>query len=127
MTPMPLVRPIQMRFSGEQRFVLVDPLVESAAKPLDILLELVVSLILQAADAEGVRGQPRAAVLLENFQDLFPFAQAIKQRRQRADVQRVRPQPEDVAGDALQFREDGADHPRRGGASTPSSFSIVSQ
>ena len=98
--------------SGKQRFVFVHALVERLAEPLHVLFELVVSLVLQAADAERVRGEPRAAILLKDFQDLFPLAQAVKQRRQRADVERMRPQPEQVAGDALQFGEDRSNHAR---------------
>src|SRR5690348_5197691 len=58
---------------GEQGFVFIHALVEIFAESLDVLLQFVVSLVLQAADAEGMRGQPRAAILLENLQDLFAF------------------------------------------------------
>ena len=51
-------------------------------------------------------------ILLENLQDLFALAQAVEKRRQRADIQRVRAQPEQVAGDALQLGEDRANHAR---------------
>ena len=62
-----------------------------------------------------MRGQPRAAILLENLQDLFAVAEAVEQRRDRADVERVRAQPNLVAGDAAQLRQDDADvlRPRR--------------
>ena len=87
---MPLVRPTQMRFSVSSVSYSSTLLVEILAEALDIFLQLVVSLILQAADAERVRGQPRAAIFLENFQDLFALAQAIEQRRQRANIKRMR-------------------------------------
>ena len=62
-----------------------------------------------AADAEGMRRKARAAVLLENLQNLFPVAEGIEQRRHGADVERVRAQPEHVAGDAVQLGQDDAD------------------
>ena len=37
---------------------------------------------------------------------------AVKKRRQRADIQRVRPQPQQVAGDPLQLRQNRAHHTR---------------
>ena len=67
---------------------------------------------MQAADAERVGGQPRAAIFLEDFQNLFALAETIEDRRERADIERMRPEPEQVAGDALQFRENRAHHSR---------------
>ena len=78
-------------------------------KSRDVLLEAVVRLVEQAADAEGVRGEPRAAVLLENLERFFALAQAVEHRRDGADIERVRAQPQQVAGDAVQLREDHAD------------------
>ena len=77
-------------------------------KALHVLLEAVVGLVLQAADAEGVRGEPRAAVLLEDLEDFFALAQAVEHRRDGADIERVGAQPQQVAGDAVQFGEDHA-------------------
>ena len=59
-----------------------------------------------------MRGEPRAAIFFENLQDLFPLAQAVKQRRQGANVERMRPQPEQMARNPLQLRKDRSNHPR---------------
>ena len=63
---------------------------------------------MQAADAEGVGGEPRAAVLLEDLERLFALAEAVEHRRDGADIERVRAQPQQVAGDAVQLGEDHA-------------------
>ena len=97
-------------------------------KSRHLLLEPVVGLVEQAADAEGVRGQPRAAVLLEDLERLFALAQAVEHRRDGADIERVRAQPQQVAGDAVQLRENDARSTcARGGASMFSSFSTARQ
>ena len=82
------------------------------AELFDIFFKTVVGFVEQAADAKGVGGQARAAILLKDFQNFFPLAEAVEDRRHRPDIQRVRAQPEQVAGDALQLGEDGA-HPAR--------------
>ena len=73
------------------------------------LLEAGVGLVLQAADAESVRGEARAAIFLEDLENLFAIAEGVEQRRDGADIERMRAQPELVAGDAVQFGEDDAD------------------
>ena len=93
---------------GEQFFVLVHLGQEHVAEVADVLLEAVVGLVEQPADAEGVRGEARAAVLFENLERLFALAQAVEHRRDGADVERMRAQPQQVAGDAVQLREDDA-------------------
>ena len=45
--------------------------------------------------------EPRAAILLENLEDLFPVAEGVEQRGDGANVERMRSQPELVAGDAV--------------------------
>ncbi len=125
--PTPLVRPTQMRFSVSSVSYSSMLCVEVVAEALHILLEAVVGLVLQAADAEGVGGEARAAILLENFQNFFALAEAIKDRRERADIESVRPKPEQVAGDSLQLSQDRANHARAEGASVPSNFSTASQ
>ncbi len=93
-----------------------------------ILLEAVVGFVLAAADAEGMGGQARAAILLEDLQDLFAVAEAVEQRRQRADIQRVRAQPNLVAGQPVQLGQNDAQVTGAlGGASASSSFSTASQ
>jgi hypothetical protein len=69
---------------------------------------------LQPADAEGVRGQPRAAVLLEDVESFFAFAEAVEHGCDGADIERVRSQPHQVAGNAVQLGEDDAHHLRSG-------------
>ena len=93
---------------GQQRFVFVDLGRKEGQEILDVLFEAGVSLVLAAADAEGMRRQARAAIFFENLQDLFPVAEGVKQRRHRSDIERVRAQPKLVAGNALQFRQDHA-------------------
>ncbi len=60
--------------------------------------------------------EARAAILLEDLQHLFAIAEAIEQRRDGADVERVRAQPYLVAGDAAQLSQNDANvlRPRRG-------------
>ena len=98
-----------MRLFGEQFLVLIHLGQEHVAEIADVLLEAVVGLVEQAADAEGVRGEARAAVFLENLERLFALAEAVEHRRDGADIERVRAQPQQVAGDAVQLREDDAD------------------
>ena len=76
---------------------------------LHFFFEAFVSLVLQAADAEGVRGQARAAVFFENLENFFAVAEGIEQRRDGADVERVRAQPELMTGHAVQFGQNDAD------------------
>ena len=125
--PTPFVRSSQIRFVvSNSSYSSIFGLTKST-KVLHVLLESFVGFILQAADAEGMRGQPCAAIFLENLENLFPVAEGIKKRRDRADIERMRSQPKLVAGDPVQFRENDADYCARGGASTFSSFSTVSQ
>src|SRR5208282_2397357 len=94
---------------GQQLFVLVELGQEEFAKLIAILLEAVIRLVEAAADAEGVRGKAGATILLEDSQDFFSIAEAVEQRRDGADIERVCSQPNLVTGDAAQFREDDAD------------------
>ena len=79
-----------------------------------LILETFIQLVLRAADAEHVRGQARAAVVLEDLQNLFALAEAVQEGRDGAEVDRVRSQPEQVAGDPVQLRHDHADVLRAG-------------
>ena len=100
---------------GQQFLVFIHFGQEPVAELLDLLLETVVGLVQQPADAEGVGGEPRAAVLLENLERFFALAQAIENRRNGADIEGVRAQPQQMAGDAVQLGEDHAHRlrPRR--------------
>ena len=75
---------------------------------LNLALKAFVGLVGAAADAEGVGGQAGAAILLENLENLFPVAEGIEKRRDGADVERVRAQPQHVAGQAVQLGENHA-------------------
>ncbi len=94
--------------AGKQSLVFVDLGRKESQKILYVFFEAGVGFVLAAADAEGMRGEARAAVLFENLEDLFPVAEGIEERRHRADVERVRAQPKLVAGNALEFRQDHA-------------------
>src|SRR5256884_1687041 len=94
----------------EQILVFHDARFEILAEALDVLFESVVSLVLQPADAEGMGGQARPAILFKNFQNLFAFAEAVEERRKGANVQGMRAEPQEMAGDSLQLRQDGANH-----------------
>ena len=53
--------------------------------------------------------QARAKLSFENLQNLFAFAQRPKQNRNRADIERVRRQPEQVRSDAIQLSKNCAE------------------
>ena len=82
----------------------------------------------QAADPHAVEGQARAAVLLEEVEDLLALAEGVPEGRHRAEVDARGPEPHEVRGEALQLVEDDADQlgapraPRR-----RSSFSTARQ
>src|SRR5215471_5877121 len=56
----------------EQFLVLVDLWLHERDEILDVFFKAVVRLVLQAADAEGVRREASAAILFKDLQDLFP-------------------------------------------------------
>src|SRR5262249_33393354 len=95
---------------SQQLLVLVDLVFQVFREALNVFLELIVSLVLQTTDAEGVRREPRPAILLENLKNLLALAEAVENGRERADIERVRAEPEQVTGDALKLGEDRADH-----------------
>ena len=78
---------------GQEFLVLVDLGSDEGEKLLDVLFEAFVGFVQTAADAEGVRGQARAAVLLENLQDLFPVAESVEERRHGADIEGMCSEP----------------------------------
>ncbi len=98
-----------MRFSCQQRLVLIDLLREVLDERPNLILETFIDLVLRSADAEHVRRQPRAAIVLENLQYLFALAKGVQEDGHRADIERVSTQPEQMAGDAVQLRHDDAD------------------
>ena len=66
----------------------------------------------QPAHAHRVVGQARPAELLEQVEHELALAERVQQHRHGTDVHGVRAEPEAVAGDALQLREDRAEVPR---------------
>ena len=93
---------------GEQFFVLVDLRAKESEEVLHFLLEAAVGFVLKAANAEGVRGEPCSAIFLVDLQNLFAVTERIEKRSDGADIERMRAQPELVAGNAVQFSEDHA-------------------
>src|SRR5690348_7323995 len=77
----------------QQVLVVLDAWFEGFAETLDVFFQGVVGFVLEPADAKRMRGEARAAIFLENLENLFAFAEAIEERRERANVQRVRSQP----------------------------------
>src|ERR1043165_1135517 len=63
----------------------------------------------QAADAEVGRRHPLARRGLDEVHDLLALAEAVEEDRHRADVERVRSQPDEVRADALQLAHEDAD------------------
>ena len=96
----------------EQSFVFNDARFKILAEPFNILLERVIGLVLQPADAERMRGQARPAVLFKNLQDFFTLAEAIEERSKCTNVQSMSAEPQEVAGDPLQLRQNRSNHAR---------------
>jgi hypothetical protein len=63
----------------------------------------------QAADAEVGRRHALARGGLDQVEDALALAEAVEEDGHRADVERVRPQPDHVRGDALQLAHQDAD------------------
>ncbi len=93
---------------GKELFVLIDFGQEVIAKFHDFLFEPVIEVVLQPPDPEGVRGEARTAVLFEDLQDFLALSKRVKNRRHRPQVERVGAEPNQMAGNALQFRQDHA-------------------
>ena len=66
----------------------------------------------QSADANVVRHHALPGEHLENLQDLFALAHAVKERAHRADIQGMRSQPHQVAVQSRQLHQHDA-HPLR--------------
>ena len=54
-------------------------------------------------------GEAGAAIFFKNLENLFAIAEGVEQRRDRANVERVRTQPQLMAGHAVQFCQNHAD------------------
>ncbi len=106
MTPMPTVRPSQMRFSESSVSYWSMRFGEVIDELLHVLGEAFVGVVRHPADAPRVTGETRAELLLENLQNLLALAQRVQQHGEGADVERVRREPEQVRRDAVQLRQD---------------------
>src|SRR5215213_5642300 len=93
---------------GEHRLVLFEAVREVVHEALHVLGEALVSVVRHAADAPRVRRQSRAELLLENLQNLLALAQRPEQHRERAYVQRVSGEPEQVRGDSVKLGQNRA-------------------
>src|SRR5208283_5595222 len=94
--------------AGEQINVFLNAAFEVLTEALDVFLEAVIAFILKPTDAKSVRGETGTTILFEDFENFFPLAHAVKERRERPDVEGVGAEPEKVAGDALELGEDSA-------------------
>ncbi len=113
--PTPFSRPTQMRLLVSSSSYSSTLGMNHVAKRLDLLFKPFVGLVLQTADAEGMGGEARAAIFLEDLEDLLALAQAVEDGRDGADIEGVGAEPKEVAGDAVQFGEDDADCLSAGG------------
>src|ERR1700692_4085613 len=93
---------------GKQFLVLVNFRPEEIEEILHFPFKAVISFVLQPANAEGMRSQPRPAIFFVDLQYLFAITERVKQWRDGADIERVRTQPKLMAGDAVQFGKDYA-------------------
>ena len=59
-----------------------------------------------------MRGQARPAVLFKNLQDFFALAEAIEERSKCTNVQSMSAEPQEVAGDPLELRQNRSNHTR---------------
>ena len=64
----------------------------------------------ETAGTNVARHHPLSGEHLEDAKDVFALAEAIEEDGHRADIERVRSQPDAVTVDALQFREQNAHH-----------------
>src|SRR5256714_1119397 len=92
----------------QKRLVLFQALREIVYEALHVFSKTLVCVVRHAADAPSVARQASAELLLENLQNLLALAQGPKQNGERADVESVRREPEEVRGDAVQLRQDGS-------------------
>src|SRR5262249_51643690 len=74
---------------GKQFLVFVYFGEEHVAKGAALLFESVVGLVQQPADAEGMSGQARSAVILEDLENFFALAETIKDWCDGADIERM--------------------------------------
>ena len=91
------------RIRVQQFFVLVHLAGERLDEFADDLLPAARRLERQAADADIAGHHALAREHFENAQDIFALPEAIEEHGHRTDIQRVRPQPDQVAVEARQL------------------------
>jgi hypothetical protein len=97
-----------MRFVSRKIDVLVDLRREVVEELLQLGEQGRREVPLDAPDPVPAGGQPGAAQLVEPVQQNLTVAEAVEEHGHRADVERLGPQPELMADDALHLRHDGA-------------------
>src|SRR5206468_8737462 len=93
---------------SEQSLVLANLRSHEVEKLFHFAFESLISFVETAADAERVSSEASSTVFLEDLENFFPVAESVKKRRDGADIECVCAQPEHVAGQPVQFREDDA-------------------
>src|SRR5262249_54071528 len=74
----------------------------------DLVLEALIDFILRSADAKHVCGQPRSAVIFENFEDFFPLTEGVQEHGHGANVERVCSEPQQVTRDPIELGHNDA-------------------
>ena len=108
MAPTPLGAAGPDAVVGEQVFVLVDAAGEDVNELPDARGPTARRLERQPADAEIAGHHALAAEHFEDAQNVFALAEAVEEYAHRADIQRVRSQPDQVA---VETRKLGEHHP----------------
>jgi hypothetical protein len=96
--------------AGEQVNVFLNMALEILAEAFDVFFEAVIGLVLQTANAKGMRGETGATILFEDFENFFALAETVEERSERANIQSMSAEPNQVAGNALEFGENGANY-----------------
>ena len=109
---MPAVRRDEDRVGRQQRVVFGDDRHELVEKFFALLQPALRQIGRRAADGDIAVRQPRAADLLEQVENLFPLAEGVQERAERAQVEPVGAHADQVAGDAAHL---GDDHPQMPG------------
>ena len=104
MYPTPLVRMLQIGIRIEQILVLVHLRRESADELAYRLFPAARRLKSHSADADVAGHHALAGELFQNTQDLFALAEAVKENAHRADIQRMRAEPDQVAVEPRKLR-----------------------
>ena len=104
--PTPLVRVEEDLVAVEQRLVLADPDRHLVDERAQLLLEAERDVLDHAADLEVAGVHPLPGRHLEEVEDPVALAEAVPEHRDRAEVERRRPQPDQVGVDPVELEED---------------------